>query len=82
MVRRCQNRELRTSSGIRLAGVWRLASRHPAYRRRDLCTGFHMESQEPVVPMPRERHERQHRKCLSTDAGHRGGGFRSSEVAG
>jgi hypothetical protein len=42
-------------SGIRLEETCLLASRHPALRRREPGSGFSEETQEPVVPMIREK---------------------------
>jgi hypothetical protein len=42
-------------SGKRLEGTCLLSSWHPALRRREPDSGFGEETQEPVVPMTREK---------------------------
>ena len=42
-------------SGTRLEETCLLSSRHPALRRREPDPGFNEETQEPVVPMTREK---------------------------
>jgi hypothetical protein len=44
-----------TRSGTRLEGTCLLSSWHPALRRREPDSGFGEETQEPVVPMTREK---------------------------
>jgi hypothetical protein len=42
-------------SGTRLEETCLLSSRHPTLRRREPDPGFSEETQEPVVPMTREK---------------------------
>ena len=63
-----------SSDGTCLQAEW-----HPVWRRRELDSGFHVQSRRGgIVPMVREKFKWRTHKNESTDAEHRGGPPRSS----
>jgi len=63
------------------AVIWLLAGRHPAYRQHEHSTGFCMERGNLSSRCEGSGVKRKNRKCLSTDARHRGRWLRSSVEA-
>lgn len=73
-----KTREFRCS-GINPPGIWVLGGWRPALRWREFLLGVFVESQEPVMLMPREKLQELKLEDESTKVTHRGGALCMSD---